>query len=655
MNSQDSIQLNYLSSMNHNNTRAETAKFISFVTAVLCWGLCFQSAAVVAQCEAGEVALEWAIQTDAWGYEMYWELTPSGVACGDVSFIASNGNSDGVGCDGSGNGGSGGTVYGNNATFMEGPFCVAEGAELDLIHVDSYGDGGSGFQLISDGVIHGMFNGTGYGNTWTFTAGESMFIDHDVPCDAAALEVDGVTVMVANNGGTAQLGEITPPASPGGSCALPGSWCGSDPWVSASVWLSLVPTVSDPITIMACSDSTTYDTQLALYRVEDCADFTTYTLVGSNDDACAGWASIMYTSCLEVGATYLLQLDGWNGQQGTAEITAFTTETPETGLAAQQRNITCPLDKDTTPNGFLLPYLNSGGSDFSCSWTGPNGFTSEDSWITNLSAGIYTANVISSCGTSFTGTYEILVPDNWNISSEVFEASCDMSYDGGLDVEVSGATAPYTFGWTGPDGFTSNEQDLDGILAGTYQLNITDDNGCTQPMVAFVTNTGYDDFSIGNDTIICADEALLLYGPTDLTYEWQDGSVNQFFYINPGDLSPGTYSIVLNAVTDSGCELADALILTVHECSVGMGEIGLADSPLFPNPASQQVFIAIDATDAPWSIFVTDAAGRSVYDGAWFGGQDSPLLDVSEWSAGLYHVRMVNGNRQTVRLLEVNR
>ena len=28
------------------------------------------------QCEAGEVALELTIGTDAWGYEMYWEIAP---------------------------------------------------------------------------------------------------------------------------------------------------------------------------------------------------------------------------------------------------------------------------------------------------------------------------------------------------------------------------------------------------------------------------------------------------------------------------------------------------------------------------------------------------------------------------------------------------
>ncbi|MDE0872006.1 MAG: hypothetical protein OSA37_08825, partial [Flavobacteriales bacterium] len=46
-----------------------------------------------AQCEAGEVSIEWTIFTDAWGYEMYWEIAPSGLGCGAMEFIASGGNS----------------------------------------------------------------------------------------------------------------------------------------------------------------------------------------------------------------------------------------------------------------------------------------------------------------------------------------------------------------------------------------------------------------------------------------------------------------------------------------------------------------------------------------------------------------------------------
>ena len=116
------------------------------------------SSVVWSQCEAGEVALELTIGTDAWGYEMYWEIAPTGAGCGSLEFIASGGNSDGVGCDGAGNMGSGGMTYDNNAQIVEGPFCVVDGTALELIHVDSYGDGGTTFGrlLLAKACLHPM-------------------------------------------------------------------------------------------------------------------------------------------------------------------------------------------------------------------------------------------------------------------------------------------------------------------------------------------------------------------------------------------------------------------------------------------------------------------------------------------------------------------
>lgn len=591
------------------------------------------SLSIYSQCSNEETAIEFVIDTDSWGYEMYWELTPNGLGCGDPGFIASGGNSANVGCDGDGNDGSGGTTYGNNAIYMEGPFCVSTGISVDLIHVDSYGDGGSRFDLYMDGLLSGIFNGTGSGNVWTFTAGESLFIDFDVPCDAASIEVDGPGVIISTSGGSAQAGEVSPPAAPSGACGLSGSWCGSDGNVTSSGWLEFTATASDPITITTCADSTTFDTQLALYKVEDCSDFSTYELVAANDDACAGYRSILYSSCLEIGANYFIQLDGWAGQTGQAEVTITTSTSYDTTADAQQRNVTCPVDKDFAANGFILPYVVNGGSDFACSWSGPNGYSSNDSWIFNLAPGTYTADITTTCGSSFTVTRTITEPEDWSISSEVSVASCDEAADGSVSVEISGGTSPYELSWTGPNDFEGEAAILENLLSGTYILNVVDDNGCETAYTAFVSELDAADFMIGNDTIICQDEPLLIAGPLGYDYEWQDGSNNQYFYVAPGMFNPGTYSIVLNGSTDTGCTFADALILTVHDCSIGMTELGLGSKQLYPNPATDWVRMDLESTDG-WMVEVQDLSGRIIERTQWFGSQ--PIVNVSSWTPGLY-------------------
>lgn len=609
---------------------------------------------LLSQCDEGQTPIEFVIDTDAWGYEMYWELTPTGLGCGSVEFLASGGNSVDVGCDGAGVDGSGGTTYGNNSIYVEGPFCATSGQAYDLIHVDSYGDGGSRFDLLMNGILSGIFNGTGAGNVWTFTAGQSLLVENDVPCDAAPVLVDGPTAMISTVGATVQAGEVSPMAAPNGSCGLPGSWCGSDGVVSASGWVSFSPETDAPLMISSCTDSASFDTQIALYKVDDCADWATFQLIAAGDDQCGGYRSIMYTSCLEAGATYLVQVEGWGGQTGDAYITVSTLDESDTSADAQQRNVTCPLDKDFEANGLLLPYVNLGGADFSCSWTGPNGFISEDAWIFDLVPGTYTAEITTTCGAEFSIVRTITEPDPWSIETSIVEASCADAADGSVEIAVEGASGEYTFNWVGPDEFSSEEQDLYNLFPGTYQLSLSDANGCPNSVTAYIPEVESSDFSIGNDTIICEDEPLLLYGPLGYDYEWQDGSTNQFYYVAPGDFEPGTYSIILAGSTDTGCSFADALLLTVHDCAVGMEELGLADRFLYPNPASDEVFMNVACGQNGWKATAFDARGRKVAERQWYGAGES-VFDVSSWPLGRYTIQFQDEERSLVHALNVMR
>jgi len=62
--------------------------------------------------------------------------------------------------------------------------------------------------------------------------------------------------------------------------------------------------------------------------------------------------------------------------------------------------------------------------------------------------------------------------------------------DGAIDITVSGGTNPYTYAWTGPDGFTATTQDIGALEAGDYSVVVTDNNNCDSSATFAVELTG---------------------------------------------------------------------------------------------------------------------------------------------------------------------
>lgn len=135
---------------------------------------------IKAQCPAGQVELSLEIETDQYGYEIYWEIVPAGNNCG-VSTIASGGNTN-VGCSGGGlQTASAGSGYANNTNINEGPYCVTENSSFDLIYVDDYGDGGGEFELFINGLQIKSFEALTSANlTFPFEAKEPLAFDASI-------------------------------------------------------------------------------------------------------------------------------------------------------------------------------------------------------------------------------------------------------------------------------------------------------------------------------------------------------------------------------------------------------------------------------------------------------------------------------------------
>ena len=575
-------------------------------------------------CPDGQSPFEMVVYTDAWGYELYWEFTPIDTPCG-TNTLAWGGNAVGVGCDGDGDPEAPAGEYASNATFVVDSLCSTPGEVLTLHHVDSYGDGGTYFEIRVDGVIHHALSGTGVGNTWELDPFESSFIAYDSPCGALPIEVDGEMVVLSNDSCSAAFGEPGAPNFPGVySCQIAGGWC--EGGVGASAWLSFEATAGN-CRISSCTDSTDFDTQLALWAVEDCGDFETYSLMGANDDipgGCGpgnGYASAFWTGCLDSGATYLIQVDGWYGSRGKAGIVIESVDTEEV-ITSATGGLSCPLGKEEDPNGTIVLNPVGMGSDFTAAWVGPNGFSGEGQQISGLTAGTYSAVVVSNCGGTQTHSVTLTEPAPISTNLGVVPPLCSELADGTASLAVEGGTEPYTITWFDDLGEIGTGEMVEGLAEGAYAFIMEDANGCEENQ-SF--NIEADDdafvFSLGPDTTFCEDEQVILSGPAGLEYLWSTGSIDQFIVVNGSELGPGTYPFVLEASNPFGCSHSDAIFVTIFDCTTSVGEQfdGAAGLAAFPNPVDGQGAWNLK-WDAPvkqwhgeWELI--DAAGRTVQTG----------------------------------------
>lgn len=132
--------------------------------------------------------------------------------------------------------------------------------------------------------------------------------------------------------------------------------------------------------------------------------------------------------------------------------------------------------------------LTIGGTppyNYSYSWDFDNDGI-EDSTLENPlfnfpSSGTYPITLTVNDGTSITTiTKDILIDPNFGIQVTIFPTKIDET-SGIIYVEsVTGGTAPYSFFWTGPNGFSSTSMNIFNLSNGFYTLIVTDQNGCTQ-------------------------------------------------------------------------------------------------------------------------------------------------------------------------------
>lgn len=173
--------------------------------------------------------------------------------------------------------------------------------------------------------------------------------------------------------------------------------------------------------------------------------------------------------------------------------------TKDTTVGQPASALTIALASGSTPDsvscyggadGAIDLSVSGGTPAYSYNWS--NGSSAED--LSGLSAGGYSVEVTDAQSCVAVKSFVVSQPAPLLLSATVQDAACPATADGSIDLTVNGGQAPYTFSWSATEGSNNSlsggdtVEDPGSLLPDTYNVTVTDANGCTAMLSAVVGN-----------------------------------------------------------------------------------------------------------------------------------------------------------------------
>jgi large repetitive protein len=254
--------------------------------------------------------------------------------------------------------------------------------------------------------------------------------------------------------------------------------------------------------------------------------------------------------------------------------------------------------------------------------------------INNLAAGSYTVTVTDNYNCFSTQTFTIQEPTApLSTTPTISQVNCHNGSDANIQLTTIGGTAPYTFNWNNG----GNNSNIDSLAVGTYNVLITDAQGCTingsytitQPAAALsTTNSALQVMCFGDST--ASIDLTVSGGTTPYTYSWSNGSNNE----DLTNISAGSYTVL---ITDSNnCTYSETIVIA---------------EPLAPLNATEQVNQVMCTGDSTGSVDLTINGGTAPYTYLWNTGgtaQDPISMPVGTYSVTVTDLNGCTANRTIV-------
>ena len=215
-----------------------------------------------------------------------------------------------------------------------------------------------------------------------------------------------------------------------------------------------------------------------------------------------------------------------------------------------------------SPNGGTKYFNNTSSPQSGMSWKWYFGDGDSSNAInpahTYTNTGLYNVTLIligPNCNDTI--THQIEVWENATITHIDSNIFCFGDNSGSIDITMYGGIAPFNFLWSGPNGFSSNTEDVNNLFAGTYYLQVLDNNGCLS----------YDTIIITENNLITGTSLV----DTCDTYNWNGQTIT----------NSGNYNQTFT--NSSGCDSVHTLVVTIRYSSTSTSTIDTCDNYTWNN------------------------------------------------------------------------
>ena len=236
-------------------------------------------------------------------------------------------------------------------------------------------------------------------------------------------------------------------------------------------------------------------------------------------------------------ATYSVTVTDGNGCTKTA--TGVVSQ-PSSGVSAT----TSTTATSCTGSTGTATVTATGTSGYNYLWSN-NGTTAT---ISGLAAGNYVVTVTDGGGCTVTAVASVSSPATFTLNISTVNVVCGGSSTGSATATVSGGTGPFTYAWSN----NATTSSINNVPAGTYNLTVTDANGCskagsgtiTQPSTTLAANATSTNTTCGNST---GTATVTVVGNTgNPTFLWSNGGTTATIT----NLGVAAYTVT---VTDGSC------------------------------------------------------------------------------------------------------